>query len=86
MKDVVSYLLNINIPVQNNTFKKRLFDFIVLTIDYYWPTQPPTQIKLIFLWLDKLSPLISPLINSNHTENESHRNNCSMGKEDNQMS
>ena len=34
IKDLVSDLLNINIPVQKNMSKKKQIDFTVSTIDY----------------------------------------------------
>lgn len=35
MNDLIGYLLGINIPVQNNVSRKRLFDFAISTIEYY---------------------------------------------------
>lgn len=39
IKDLVNYLLNINIPVKQNATKKRLFDFTAEAIKYYWPVK-----------------------------------------------
>ncbi len=72
--------------MQSDTLERRLFDLAVLAIDYYWPIQPLTQTKSIFLWLDGLSPLVCPSTNSKHTKSESHSNNCDMGKEGNKVS
>ena len=35
MKNLVSYSLDVSIPVQSNISEKRLFDLIILAIDYY---------------------------------------------------
>ena len=85
MKDLISYLLDINIPMQSNAFKKRLFNFTILAIDYYWPIQSLTQTKSIFLWLDGLSLFVSPPTNLNCIKSESHSDNCNMGKEGNEV-
>ena len=37
MKDLVSYLLDVYILAQNNIIEKRLFDLVVLSINYYLP-------------------------------------------------
>ena len=37
MKDLVSYSLDINIPVQSDVPERQLFNLAVLSIDYYWP-------------------------------------------------
>ena len=86
IKDLISYSSDVNIPVQNNAFKKRFFDLAVLTIDYHRPIQLPTSIELIFFWLNSLSLLISSLTNSNHTKNESHNDNGNMGRKGNEVS
>ncbi len=85
MKDLVSYSLDVNIPVQSNTPERILFDLAVLAIDYHRPIQPPTPTESIFLWLDRLSPLVGPSTDPNRTESESHSDNYDMGREDNEV-
>ncbi len=86
MKDLVRYSLDVNIQVQSDAPEKRLFDLVVLAIDYHRLIQPPTPTKSIFLWLDGLSPLVGSPTNPNRTESESHSDNCDMGREDNEVS
>ncbi len=78
MKDLVSYSLDVNIPVRNDAPERRLFDLAVLAIDYHWPIRPPTPTKSIFLWLDGLSSLVGPPTDPNRTESESHSDNCNL--------
>ncbi len=86
MKALVSYSLDVNIPVQNDAPERRLFNLAVSAIDYHRLIRPFTPTKSIFLWLDGLSPLVGPLTNPNRTESESHSDNCDMGKEGNEVS
>ncbi len=86
MKDLVSYSLDVNIPVRSNAPERRLFDLAVSAIDYHRPIRPPAPTELIFLWLDGLSPLIGPPTNLNRTESESHSDNCDMGRDGNEVS
>ncbi len=72
--------------MQSDAPERSLFDLAVLAIDYHWPIQPPTPTKLIFLWLDGLSPLVGLPTNPNRTESESHSDNCNMGGEGNEVS
>ncbi len=37
MKDLVSYSLDVNIPVRSDAPERRLFDLTVLAIDYHRP-------------------------------------------------
>lgn len=85
MKDLVSYLLDINISMQSDATEKRLFNFVVLAINYYWYIQPPTPKKSIFLWLDGLSLLVSLPTNPNYTKSESRDKNYDMERVDNEM-
>ncbi len=86
MKDLVSYSLDVNILVQSDAPEKRLFNPAVLAIDYHWPIQPLIPIELIFLWLERLSPLVGPPTNPNRTKNESHSDYYNIGREDNEIS
>ncbi len=84
MKDLVSYSLDVNIPVQSDAPERRLFDLAVLAIDYYRHIQPPTLTELICLWLNRLSPLVGPPTDPNRTKSESHSDNyewCGEGNE-----
>ena len=49
MKDLICYLLDINIPVQSNAAERGLFDRAVETIDYYYPVWPLTATESVFL-------------------------------------
>ncbi len=86
MKDIVSYLLDVNIPVQSDPPEKRQFNLAVLAIDYYRPIRALTATESIFFWLDGLSPLVGLLTDLNHTEKENHRDNYDMGRKNNEMS
>ncbi len=86
MKDLVSYSLDVNIPLQSNAPERRLFDLVVPAIDYHRPIRPPIPTKSIFLWLDGLSLLVGPPTNLNRIERESYSDNCNMGKESNEVS
>ena len=85
MKDLVSYSLEVNILMQSNISKKKLFDLVILAIDYYWPIQPSIPTKSIFFWLDRLNLFVGLPTNLNRIKSESHNNNCDMGREDNKM-
>ncbi len=86
MKDLVSYSLDVNIPVRSNAPERRVFDLPVSAVDYYRPIRPPIPTELIFFWLDGLSPLVGPPTDPNRTKSESHSDNCDMGREDNEVS
>ncbi len=86
MKDLVSYSLDVNIPVRSDAPERRLFDLAVSAIDYHRPIQPPTSTESIFLCLDRLSPLVGPPTDPNRTESESYSDNCDMGREGNEGS
>lgn len=68
MKDLVDYLLDVNIPMQSNATGKRLFNLSVLAIHYDGSIQPPTSTESIFLWQNRLSPLVDLPTNPNHTK------------------
>ncbi len=85
MKDLVSYSLDVNIPVRSDAPERRLFDLVVSAIDYHWPIRPPTPTESIFLWLDRFSPLVGPPTDPNRPESESHSDNCDMGREGNEV-
>ncbi len=86
IKDLVRYSLDVNIPVQSDAPKKRLCDLAISVIDYHRPIQPLTPIELILFWLNRLSLLVDPPTEPNRTKNESHSNNCNIGKEGNKVS
>ncbi len=86
MKDLVSYSLDINIPMQSDVPEKRLLDLTVSAVDYYRLIQPSTLIKSIFLWLDGLGLIVGLLTDPNCTKSESYNDNCDMGREANEMS
>ena len=71
--------------MQNNVPEKRLFNLVVLVIDYYQPIQLFILTKSIFFWLDRLSLLVGLPTNSNRIESENHTDNCNMSKEDNEV-
>lgn len=82
MKDLVSSLLDLDIHIwKSNMIKKRLFNYAVEAIKYYLPVRSPTLTESIFFLLARLSPLVGPPKNSNHTKNESYsrNNNLSNG-------
>ncbi len=83
MKDLITYSLDVNIPVQSNVPEKRLFDLAVSAIDYHWPIRPLTVTESIFLWLDGLGSLVGLFIDPNRTKSESYSDICDMGKEGN---
>lgn len=84
MKDLVCYLLDINIPVQSNAAKKKLFDLAIVVIDYYWPVQSIIPTKSIFLQLAQLNSLIDLSTDPDYTESKSFNDNC--GKSNGDMS
>lgn len=84
IKDLVSSLLDINIAVRSDATERRLFNFAVLVIDYYWPRWPCRSIESIFSWLHRLSLLGCPLTNPYYIKNESHSDNCNIGRVDNE--
>ena len=86
IKNLVSYSLDVNIPVQSNASEKQLFDLAVSAIDYYWPIRLPILTKLIFLELEGLSLLVSLSTKLNYTKSKSHSDNCNMGRESNKVS
>lgn len=85
IKDLVSDLLNINIPVQKNMSKKKQIDFTVSTIDYNQPIQLFTIIELIIFQLDRLSLLIHLFTNPNYINSESHSDNYNIDKKSNEV-
>ena len=76
MKDLVCCSLDVNIPVQNDAAEKRLFDYVIETIDYYCPVQLSTPTESVFLWLAQLSPLVGLFTDSDRTESKSLCDNC----------
>lgn len=76
MKDLVFYSLDVNIPMQNNTAEKKLFNYVVEAIDYYLLVQSFTQTKLIFLWLMQLNLLVNLATELNCIKSKSFNNNC----------
>ena len=58
MKDLVYYLLDVNILVQSNAAEKKMFELAAEAIDYYYPVQPSKWIELVFFWLAQLNLLI----------------------------
>ncbi len=85
MKDLVSYSLDVNIPMQNNIPENRLFNLVVLATDYYRPIRPLILIKSIFFWLNRLNPLVNPPTNPHYTKRENHSDNCNIGNESNEV-
>lgn len=75
MKDLVSYLLNINILVWSNVAERRLFDYIGEAIKYYWPVKLFTLVESIYLWLARLSPLVGPFTHPKCTKIENYNDN-----------
>ncbi len=86
IKDLVSYSLDVNIPMRSVAHERRQIDLAVSAIDYHRPIRPPTPTKSIFLWLDGLSPLVGLPTDLNRTESKSHSDNCDMGREGNEVS
>ncbi len=86
MKDLVSYSLDVNIPLRSDAPERRLFNLAVLAIDYHRPIRPPTPTKSIFLWLDGLSPFVGLPTNPNRTKSESHNDIFDMGREGSETS
>ncbi len=86
MKDLVSYLLDVNIPVQSDAPERKLFNLAVLAINYHSPIRTPIPTKSIFLWLNGLSPLVGPLTDPNYIKSKSHNDNCDIGREGNEVS
>lgn len=76
MKDLVECLLNINITMQNDTTKKRLYFPNIKTINYYLSIRSLTFTKSIFLWLMQLNLFIDLFINLYFTKNKSNNKNC----------
>ncbi len=86
MKDLVSYSLDVNIPVRSDAPERKLFDLAVSAIDYHRPIRPLTSTESIFIWLNGLSPLVSLLTDPNRTKSESHSDNSDIGREGNEVS
>ncbi len=85
MKDLISYSLDINIPVQNNVPEKKPFNLVDLAIDYHWPIRPLTPTESIFFWLEKLSLLVGLPTDFNCTKSDNHSDNCDIGRESNEV-
>lgn len=64
--------------VQSDAIEKRPFDLGVSTIDHYRSIQPFILTELIFLELNRLSPLVGLTTNHNFTKSKSYSNNCDM--------
>ena len=84
MNDLVCCSLNVNIPMQNDTAERRLFNRAIEAIDYYCLVQLSTSTELVFLWLAQLAPLVSPSTDPNCTKSKSFYDNC--GKSNSKMS
>lgn len=70
----------------SNVSEKRLFNFVVLAINYYYSIYLPIPIKSIFFWLDELKPFISLPTDLNHTKSKSDSDNCNIGRKSNEVS
>lgn len=58
--------------------EKRLFNYTIRVIKYYWPIKPPIYIKCIFFLLAGLSSLVGLSTDSNHTKNKNHNENSNI--------
>lgn len=48
IKDLVSFLFNVNIAVLSNVAKKKVLNYIIEIIKYYWLLKSSIIIKTIF--------------------------------------
>lgn len=63
IKDLVYYVLNIDISIQNNIAERSLFTYTVIAIKHFWLIQSLMPTKLVFFWLAQLSQFADPSIN-----------------------
>lgn len=76
IKDLVSFLLDLNIYVhKSDTTNKRLFNYAIKAIKYYWSIRPLISTKSIFFQLVGLSPFVRPPTNYNCIKSESDNKN-----------
>lgn len=76
MKDLVGFLLNVNVYVWiSNTAKRRLFNCAAGVIEYYLSIWPLRYIEFLFFWFSRLGLLIGPPTDLNRTKSKSHSKN-----------
>ena len=82
MKDLVYCSLDVNISVQSNAAKKRLFDHAIEPIDYYYLVRSFTLIKSVFFWLAQLNTHVGPSTDPKRTKSKTLSDNCGKSNDD----